>query len=174
MLGTLAVPTRATTLQHLREARHLSRQQLGELAQVHPLTILRIEHAERPRGIRFDTLRKLAAVFGVPPHELLAEPEPELEPAPDPAPSALVPMPARPDDPDDVLFIRDLAAKLKCSALTIRRTLRDRPQDLPRPLPSVDKRYRWSRRMVERWFDGDPTAGGSPAPARRKPLTRLG
>ena len=63
-----------SALRQLREARGWSQVELGSRAGVHPLTILRIEKAKAPRGIKFDTLRKLAEVLDVQPHELLGTP----------------------------------------------------------------------------------------------------
>jgi transcriptional regulator with XRE-family HTH domain len=148
-------PADVSTLRALREARGLSQVALAQLAGVHELTILRIEKRRNARGIKFDTLRKLADVLGVHPHQLLGRTAiPKDDPPPEPVELPVPPM------ADDVLFIADLAEVLRCSDSTIRRTLMRRPWDLPRPLASVDKRYRWSRQIVERWLQGDPTAAG--------------
>ena len=48
----------------------------------------------------------------------------------------------------DVLFIDDLAHILRASRTTIERRRRDRSLPFPE-LPAIDKRPRWSRRVVE-------------------------
>ena len=48
----------------------------------------------------------------------------------------------------DVLFIDDLAHLLRASRTTIERRRKDRSLPFPE-LPAIDKRPRWSRRVVE-------------------------
>lgn len=60
-----------------------------------------------------------------------------------------------------VLFIKDVARLLRCSPVTIRRRLH--AHEFPvAPLPSIDKKLRWSRRAILDWID----SGGS-IPMRR-------
>ena len=51
----------------------------------------------------------------------------------------------------DVLFVRDIAAVLRCSPWTVRRRIRAGVFAVP-PLPGVDKRLRFSRAAFERWL----------------------
>jgi hypothetical protein len=57
---------------------------------------------------------------------------------------------------DDVLFIDDLAKRLRTSRSTIERRRRQRAFPIPE-LPAIDNRPRWSRQAVER-FLSSPTA----------------
>jgi len=62
---------------------------------------------------------------------------------------------------DDVLFIDDVAAVLKTSRRTIARLRRQRVFPIPE-LPSIDKRPRWSRLVVEQYLAGERTLKRSP------------
>ena len=94
------------------------------------------------------------------PHELLASDAPKIlttDPVTPAATRAANPgeLPTR-----DVLDVFDVARLVHTSVKTLRTILRNRPEDLPRPLPQLDRSLRWSRVMVERWLGGDPTAAG--------------
>ena len=68
-----------------------------------------------------------------------------------------------PGDLPPVLVIGDVARLLRCSPVTIRRRLH--AHEFPvAPLPSIDKKLRWSARAVLDWID----AGGVP------PVRQLG
>ena len=58
----------AATLKYYRQRAALSMQELADLAGVTQATVFKAEHG---RGIRPSTHRKLAAAFGIEPHELL-------------------------------------------------------------------------------------------------------
>ena len=60
-----------------------------------------------------------------------------------------------------VLVIGDVARLLRCSPVTIRRRLHAHAFPVA-PLPSIDKKLRWSARAIFDWID----AGGVP-PARQ-------
>ncbi len=57
----------------------------------------------------------------------------------------------------DVLSLADLCALLDCSDDTIRRRLAAGIFPIA-PLPSIDRRPRWSKRDVARWLDADTRA----------------
>jgi len=60
-----------------------------------------------------------------------------------------------------VLLIGDLAKLLRCSVTTIRRRVRSK--DFPvAPLPSIDKKLRWSTAAVCDWIDACDAPGVSP------------
>ena len=56
----------------------------------------------------------------------------------------------------DVLFIGEIAEKLRCSVKTIRRRIQDGSFPLT-PLPGIDAAYRWSAADVQRWLDNPST-----------------
>ena len=61
-----------------------------------------------------------------------------------------------------VLLIGDVAKLLRCSVSTIRRRVRSR--DFPvAPLPSIDKKLRWSVAAVCDWIDPCSASDASPA-----------
>ena len=67
------------------------------------------------------------------------------------------------EDLPAVLVIGDVARLLRCSPVTIRRRLH--AHEFPvAPLPSIDKKLRWSARAIFDWID----AGGVP------PVRQLG
>ena len=61
-----------------------------------------------------------------------------------------------------VLLIGDLAKLLRCSVSTIRRRVRAKDFPIP-PLPSIDRRLRWSTAAVCDWIDECSASGVSPA-----------
>lgn len=65
----------------------------------------------------------------------------------------------------DVLFISELASLLRTSRSTIERRIRSGSFPIP-PLPSLDKRSRWSRHAVEQFLRS--TSGGL-KPRRGRP-----
>ena len=54
---------------------------------------------------------------------------------------------------DRILFVEDVARVLRCSTSTIKRRLRTNMFPVA-PLPSIDKRPRWSAAAMERYLDG--------------------
>ena len=64
-----------------------------------------------------------------------------------------------------VLLIGDLAKLLRCSVTTIRRRVRSK--DFPvAPLPSIDRKLRWSTAAVCDWIDACHAPGASSAGRR--------
>lgn len=63
------------------------------------------------------------------------------------------------EQPDEILFIDDVAQRLRMSVRTIKRRLRTRAFPIPE-LPRLDHRRRWSRITVENWI----------ATARQQPI----
>jgi transcriptional regulator with XRE-family HTH domain len=128
------------------------------------LTIYRIEHGQTDR-VQMKTIRQLAATLGVTAEALT---EWRQTPAPDPAAIARDDLGA-----DEVLFASDLARLVKCGLDHLLALARTRPELLPKAIdPPIDRRPRWSRMIVERWLDGDPTAAGEPTRKRRRADTR--
>lgn len=71
-----------------------------------------------------------------------------------------------PESLPPVLFLPELSRVLRCSESTITRRLAD--GDFPlRPLPSIDRRPRWSRDRVLEWIDQVPPGSRR----RRSPLS---
>ena len=67
------------------------------------------------------------------------------------------------DELPDVLFLEDLAALLRCHPKTIRRRL-DAHVFPVAPIPSIDRRPRWSKAAVLEWL---ASGAGRREPARR-------
>ena len=66
----------------------------------------------------------------------------------------------------DVLFVRHVAALLGCSPSTVTRRVVDGTFPVP-PLPSVDRKLRWSRAQFRSWLEtGDPYAQARPRRSR--------
>ena len=64
-----------------------------------------------------------------------------------------------------ILLIGDLAKLLRCSVSTIRRRVRSK--DFPvAPLPSIDRKLRWSTAAVCDWIDACNAPGAFPAGRR--------
>jgi transcriptional regulator with XRE-family HTH domain len=151
-------PLLALTLLRMRNG--LTQSDLAERAGVHLSTLRRLENYPGTCQTTWQTLKKLADVLDVHPHELLAREAPKIlsgDPITPAAARAAHPgtLPAR-----DVLDPFDVARTLHMSTKTLRTVLRLRPEDLPRPLPQLDRSLRWSRVMVERWLNGDASAAG--------------
>lgn len=70
------------------------------------------------------------------------------------------------DELPEVLLLEDVAALLRCSTTTIKRRLRAHVFPVA-PLPGIDKRPRWSKKMLLQWL----AVGGSgdAARGRRRP-----
>ncbi len=64
-----------------------------------------------------------------------------------------------------VLLIGDVAKLLRCSVSTIRRRVRSRDFPVP-PLPSIDKKLRWSAAAICDWIDACNAPDASPAGGR--------
>jgi predicted DNA-binding transcriptional regulator AlpA len=56
-----------------------------------------------------------------------------------------------------VLLIEDVARLLRCSVKTVRRRIRSHDFPVP-PLPSIDRRLRWSTAAVCDWIDESSAA----------------
>jgi transcriptional regulator with XRE-family HTH domain len=159
-----ASPTRATirgpslegqliALGDIRRRRGLTQQELADQSGVHVATIIRLENNPGYGRWRFNTLQALAGVLGVKAHDLLAAPGPDGDGAPD-VPGRL--------PPGDVITLLQLAACLRTNTKNLKRMIELRPDHLPRQMPSIDSRPRWSRAVVERWLAGDQTVAGGP------------
>jgi len=129
-------------IESLRHARTWSRLELATLADVTEATIIRAERHDPP-PVNTRTLAKIAAALGVPVVDLLA-------PATD-ATGVVLP-PNTSGDPD-VLFIQDLAVILRTTVRRVAGLMKRTPWLLPEPLPPIDKRWRWSRVVVDRWLE---------------------
>jgi len=136
----------ASRVEALRKARGWSRLELAALAGVTEHTIIRAERTAGS-GVQTRSLVKIASALEVSVGELMGLA------TDDPAAVPLAPV----ADPD-VLFIQDLARELRSTVRGLRRIYKREPWKLPEPLPSLDRRLRWSRVVVERWLelrDGD-------------------
>ena len=123
----------------LRKLRGWSRVDLAERANVTETTIVRAERHDPP-PVQTRTLEKIALALDTTAGALMHEhSDPDAVPVP-------------PRDPD-VLFIQDLAPLLRTTVRRLRHTMKVTPWLLPEPLPSLDKRWRWSRVVVERWLE---------------------
>jgi transcriptional regulator with XRE-family HTH domain len=153
-----AEPLLALTLLRMRNG--MTQSELADRAGIHLSTLRRLENYPGTCQPTWQTVRKLAAVLAVHPHQLLTRDVPEVQSTDPIAPAAAHAVNPGTLPPKDVLDLFDVARMLDTSTKTLRKILVTRPEDLPRPLPQIDRGPRWSRVMVERLLNGDPTAAG--------------
>ena len=135
----------------LRKAHGWSRLELATRAGVTESTIIRAERTS-PTALQARNLEKIARAFDVQIGELLKAAtarRAKVKPIETKHPTVLGH--GAPDP--DVLFIHDLAYELRTTVRRLRAILKTEPWKLPERLPSIDKRDRWSRVSVDRWFE---------------------
>jgi transcriptional regulator with XRE-family HTH domain len=134
-----------TPLETLRKARRLSRLELATMAGVTESTIVRAERSiTQPPPLQVRSLERIAQALEVSVTDLFHRPS---------GAKVWAKTPRTADPARDVLFIQDLARELRTTVRRLRDVLKHEPWKLPELLPSIDKRPRWARAVVDRWLE---------------------